>query len=252
MTNILIWGIGGRLGKMITECINNTENCTVVGGVDKYADPHNFSVPIFLSATDINVDADVIIDFSKPDAVFDILPFCLSKNIGAVLCTTGYTEKHQAFINGYADKLPLFQSSNMTIGVNLMIDLCRKACRTLGSKFEIEIVEKHHHLKVDSPSGTALSIAKAINEEFDNSKEFVYGRHSMNERRTPQEIGIHAIRGGTIVGEHEVLFIGNDEILSIKHEAHSKAVFAEGAIKAAQFIKGKRPKIYDMIDLINQ
>lgn len=251
MTRYIIWGIAGRLGHTVMDCIAKTDNAELVCGIDKFADQKNFSIPVYPDTKGLKVNADVVIDFSRPDAIFDILPFCEDHNLGAVLCTTGYTTKHQEYIEGYAAKLPLFQASNMSLGVNLLIDLARKASRTLGQKFDIEIIEKHHNIKVDSPSGTAITIAKAINEEFDNTKEFVYGRHGANERRKPQEIGIHAIRGGTIVGQHDVMFIGNDEVITISHEASSKAVFAEGAIKAGKFIKGRTPKIYNMQDLLN-
>lgn len=250
MTKFIIYGIGGRLGQTLLHCIENDSDCEAVAGVDKFCDKTLFSIPVYDKAEDINEKADVIVDFSRPDAVYDILPMANAKRMAVVLATTGYTDEHERFINEYSDKIVIFKASNMSLGVNLLIDLARRATKALGTKFDIEIIEKHHNIKVDSPSGTAISIAKAINEESDNEYEYVYGRHSRNERRKINEIGIHSVRGGTIVGEHEVMFIGNDEIISISHQATSKAVFAEGAIRAGKFLKGQAPGIYDMIDLL--
>lgn len=252
MTNILIWGIGGRLGTTLLSCLKKDDNACAVGGVDKYANPNDFDIPVFSEINEINIKADVIIDFSRADAVYDILPYAYENNLSVVLCTTGYTELHMAFIDSFVDKIAIFKASNMSLGVNLLIDLCRRATNILGEKFDIEIIEQHHNIKVDSPSGTALTIATAINEELKNSKEFVYGRHSMNEKRQPKELGIHSVRGGTVVGKHEVMFLGNDEIIKISHEASSKAVFTEGAIKAACFLKGKPSGMYDMVDLLSE
>lgn len=250
MTNILIWGVGGRLGGTVLKCLDSNLLAKAVGGVDKFADPINYSIPIYNTACEINVKADVIIDFSRADAVYDILPYAVENNLAVVLCTTGYTDLHLEYINSFKDKLALFRASNMSLGINLLIDLARKATQILGTNYDIELIEQHHNIKVDSPSGTAITIANAINEEMNNTKEFVYGRHSMNAKRQPQELGIHSIRGGTVVGKHEVLFLGNDEVITISHEASSKAVFAEGAIKAGVYIADKKPGMYDMIDLI--
>lgn len=250
MTNIILYGIGGRLGQTLLECINQDDDCTAIAGVDKFCDKALFSIPVYDRPDDIGEVADVIIDFSRPDAVYDILPYAAKKNISVVLATTAHTAEHTAFINKYIDKIAIFKASNMSVGVNLLIDFARRATHALGKKFDIEIIEKHHNIKVDSPSGTAVSIAEAINDESGDYYDFVYGRHNRNERRNSKEIGIHAVRGGTIVGTHDVMFIGNDEILTISHQATSKAVFAEGAIKAAKFLKNKQPGIYDMIDLM--
>lgn len=251
MTNVLIWGIGGRMGKTVLNCLNNNQNASAVGGVDKFAKQEDFSIPIFSRVSDINVKADVIIDFSRAEAIYDILPYAKEHKIPVVLCTTGYSELDLDYINEMSKELPLFKSSNMSIGINLLIDLVRKATNLLGENFDIELIEQHHNVKVDSPSGTALSIANAINEEMNNTLEFKFGRHDNNERRKKNELGIHAVRGGTVVGKHEVLFLGNDETITIKHEASSKAVFAEGAVKASIFISSvKKAGIYTMNDLI--
>lgn len=251
MTNILIWGIGGRLGRTVLQCLDKNEYATAVGGVDKFANQKDFEIPVFANIADINVKADVIIDFSRAEAVYDILPFAKENKLPVVLCTTGYSEIQLDYINEMSKLVPIFKASNMSLGVNLLIDLVRKATQLLGENFDIELIEQHHNVKVDSPSGTALTIAKAINEEMDNTLEFKFGRHDNNCKRQKNELGIHAVRGGTVVGKHEVLFLGNDETITIKHEASSKAVFAEGAIKAAIFLKNiSKPRIYDMSDLI--
>ncbi len=251
MTNVLIWGIGGRMGRTLLECLNKNGNANAIGGVDKFANKADFNIPIFNSVSEINVKADVIIDFSRAEAIYDFLPYAKENKIPVVLCTTGYSELDLDYISEMSKEIPLFKSSNMSIGINLLIDLVKKATNLLGENFDIELIEQHHNVKVDSPSGTALSIANAINEEMNNTLEFKFGRHDSNERRKKNELGIHAVRGGTVVGKHEVLFLGNDEIITIKHEASSKAVFAEGAVKASIFMTSiKTPGIYNMNDLI--
>ncbi len=251
MTNVLIWGIGGRMGRTLLECLNKNSNANAIGGVDKFANKADFNIPIFKSVSEINVKADVIIDFSRAEAIYDFLPYAKENKIPVVLCTTGYSELDLDYISEMSKEIPLFKSSNMSIGINLLIDLVKKATNLLGENFDIELIEQHHNVKVDSPSGTALSIANAINEEMNNTLEFKFGRHDSNERRKKNELGIHAVRGGTVVGKHEVLFLGNDEIITIKHEASSKAVFAEGAVKASIFMTSiKTPGIYNMNDLI--
>lgn len=250
MIKVLIWGIGGRMGKNILESLASFDGAETVGGVDKFADPAGFSVPIFKSGKDVNVKADVIIDFSRPDALDEILEYALSRKVGIMLATTGYTPAQQQAIDDASKSIPVFQSSNMSLGVNLLIELCKKAANFLGENFEVEIIEQHHDQKVDSPSGTALSIADAINGEYDNSMKYVYGRHDKNLRRTKKEIGIHAVRGGTIVGKHDVMFIGKDEVITVAHEAQSRAVFAQGAIRAAIYLTSKKSGKYSMVDLV--
>lgn len=253
MTNVLIWGIGGRMGRTLLECLNKNEYTTAVGGIDKFANQADFNIPIFQNISDINIKADVIIDFSRAEAIYDILPYAKENKIPVVLCTTGYSELDLDYINEMSKELPLFKSSNMSIGINLLIDLVKKATNLLGENFDIELIECHHNVKVDSPSGTALTIAEAINEEMNNTLEFKFGRHDNNERRKKNELGIHAVRGGTVVGRHEVLFLGNDETITIKHEANSKAVFAEGAVKASIYMSTiKTPGIYNMKNLIEE
>ncbi|MEG1963820.1 MAG: 4-hydroxy-tetrahydrodipicolinate reductase, partial [Clostridia bacterium] len=207
MIKVLLWGIGGRLGKAVFDTISTKEEYQVVGGVDKFADSSKYDVPIFKQASEINVKADIIIDFSRPDAVYDILPFAIQTKTPVVIATTGHTDKDMDFIKNASNEIAIFKATNMSLGVNLLINLCKKASQFLADGVDIEIIEEHHNLKVDSPSGTALTIAKSINEQFDNNKEMVYGRHSTNARRQPKEIGIHSVRGGTVVGKHSVLFL---------------------------------------------
>ncbi len=252
MTNILIWGVGGRLGRTVLSCIDASENTKASGGVDKFADPADFNIPIFKGVSDINVKPDVIIDFSRADAIYDMLPYAKENHIPVVLCTTGHTPIHLDYIREMSRDIAIFKASNMSLGVNLLIDLVKRATNVLGDKFDIELLEYHHNIKVDSPSGTAITIADAINKEMNNTLNYKHGRNDSNARRDKRELGIHAVRGGTVVGKHEVLFLGNDEIITIKHEASSKAVFAEGAIKAGIFLAGvKKNGMYDMADLLS-
>lgn len=250
MTNVLICGIGGKMGQHVLECVSSRDDMRVVGGIDKFANAEDFKIPVYKSVFDVKDKVDVIIDFSRPEALADLLKYGTENGVSLVLATTGYTPEQQQAVEEASKKTAVFQSSNMSLGVNLLIELCRKATDFLGDAFEVEIIEQHHNRKVDAPSGTALSIAKAINEEFDNSKEFVYGRHGKDCKRTPKEIGIHAVRGGTIVGKHDVLFIGKDEVITLAHEAQSRMVFAQGAVKAAAFVAQKNQGMYSMKEML--
>ena len=250
MIKVLIWGIGGKMGKNVLECLKNDDEAVCIGGVDKYADPKAFDVPVFADADQIDVVPDVIIDFSRPDALEPLMQFAVAHNCKVVLATTGYSIDQIVQIGKYSEQIAIFKTANLSLGVNLMTALCRKAVQFLGESYDVEIIEQHHNLKVDSPSGTALAIAKAINEEYDNQKRFVYGRNGGDTKRQQDEIGIHAVRGGTIVGKHDVLFIGKDEVITISHEAQSKMVFAVGAVRAAKYIVGHSCGLHDMQDLI--
>ncbi|MEG0356916.1 MAG: 4-hydroxy-tetrahydrodipicolinate reductase [Christensenellaceae bacterium] len=252
MIKILISGANGRLGQTLSACIAPIEDMVVVAGVDKMPNVVANAFPVYDNIDSIIEHVDVIIDFSRPDALHGILEFAQKHSCAAVLCTTGYTSNDKVMIAKYAGHIPLFYSANMSLGVNLQIELAKKAAEFLGDKFDVEIIEKHHNLKVDSPSGTALSIAEHINSVFMNTKEFVYGRTPKSTKREPKEIGIHAVRGGTVVGEHDVLFLGNDEVIEISHKAQSKQVFAEGAIRAAQYIYSKPAGLYSMADIISE
>ncbi len=249
MIKILLNGVNGRLGQTLVSDIAETEGMEVAAGVDIAPAARQNPFPVYASFDEVAEAADIIIDFSRPAALHALLEYAQSKNIGAVLATTGYTDTDKMMIAKYAGHVPLFYSANMSLGVNLQMALAQKAAKVLSSKFDIEIVEKHHNLKVDSPSGTALALAEAINSATHGDHEFVYGRHDSNQRRQHGEIGIHAVRGGTIVGEHDILFLGPDEVIEINHRALSKQVFSQGALRAAQFIHGKPAALYSMQDI---
>ncbi|HBU13092.1 MAG TPA: 4-hydroxy-tetrahydrodipicolinate reductase [Clostridiales bacterium] len=249
MIHILISGVNGRLGQTLVTSIQNAEDMAVAAGVDIRPDAFSNDFPVYADFSSVKEAADVIIDFSRPDALPGLLAYASEHNIPAVLTTTGYTDTDKMMIAKYAGHIPLFYSANMSLGVNLQIELAKRAAEILADSFDIEIVEKHHNQKVDSPSGTALAIAEGINSVLGGSREFVFGRHSRNGKRAENEIGIHAVRGGTVTGEHDILFFGPDEVLEINHRAHSKQVFTEGAVRAARFIYKKDPALYSMTDL---
>lgn len=253
MTGIILSGCNGKMGKAVTKSVAEAEGIEIVGGVDIYAE--NLSgYPVFSSpagiSDDITKKADVIIDFSNPSALAGLLEYAVKNSIPAVISTTGLNDAQINLIKDAAQKIPVFFSANMSLGVNLVCELAKKAAAVLGDSFDIEIIEMHHNQKIDAPSGTALMIADSIKEELDESVKYEYDRHSKREKRTKNEIGIHAVRGGTITGEHQVIFAGLDEIITISHSARSKELFATGAITAAKFICGKPAGLYKMSDMI--
>lgn len=249
MTNIVICGANGKMGQTIYRCVRDRDDCKIIGGVDlnteKYAD-----FPIYSSVSELPEKPDVIIDYSHPSCLSSLLEYCKTNGTPVVLATTGYSDEQISEIKKAASQIPVFFSWNMSLGINLLVELAKKATAILGDKFDIEIVEKHHNQKIDAPSGTALMIANAINETRNNEMNYVYDRHSQRKKREDNEIGIHSVRGGTIVGVHEVLFAGNDETVTISHSAASKTVFAEGSVNAAIFIKNKEAGLYDMNSII--
>ncbi len=248
MTDIILVGCGGKMGRKIAECVSQRDDCRIVAGVDINGGAFDF--PVFNKISDVKT-ADVIIDFSHPSSLPDILEYSVSNRIPAVIATTGLSDADILNIKEAAKLAPIFFTFNMSLGVNLLASLAKTASKVLGDGFDIEIVEKHHNQKIDAPSGTALAIADGINSVCENSNEYVYDRHSSRKKRSKKEIGMHSVRGGTIVGEHDVIFAGNDEIIEIKHTALSKEIFAAGAIRAAKFLKGKEAGMYTMDDLIN-
>ncbi len=249
MTKIILSGCFGRMGKTLQEMIAINDNLEVVAGVDIAL--QNASFPVYQNIANVSENADVIIDFSNPSSLCALLTFAKSTKTPLVLATTGYSEEQINEIKEAAKVVPVFFSFNMSLGVNLILGLAKKATEILGDGFDIEIIEKHHNQKVDAPSGTAIMIANAIDEVKGNSI-YEYDRHSKRQKRRQNEIGIHSVRGGTIVGEHEVIFAGEDEIVSIKHLATSRKIFATGALKAAIYLsKVKTPALYNMNDLIN-
>lgn len=251
MINILLTGCNGRMGKAVAQSVSNNENYSIVAGVDVNSSKIGGDFPTFMNPDDFAGQCDVIVDFSFHTATEGFLNYAVSKNIPIVVATTGHTSEETEYIKKAAEKIPVFYSRNMSLGINLIIALAKKACSSLGTSFDIEIIEKHHNQKLDAPSGTALMIADALKETRDCDTEYVYNRQPVKQKRKETEIGIHAVRGGTIVGEHEVIFAGKDEVITLSHSAASRDVFAEGAVRAAQFIIGKAPGLYDMNDIVN-
>lgn len=247
MINILLCGCSGKMGQNVIKCASTYDDIKIIEGVDK--NQTNVDFNIYDNFDNIPVRPDVIIDFSIPNTLNSLLMYALTNNVPAVICTTGYSEEEIQSIKNASERIPIFFSGNMSLGINVLIELSKKAARALGDNFDIEIIEKHHNQKIDAPSGTALMIANSI-KEIDNDKTFIYDRHELRQKRDPKEIGIHSVRGGSIVGEHEVIFAGHDETITLTHQAQSKEVFAEGSIKAAKFLVGKSPKLYNMGDMI--
>lgn len=251
MVKVILSGCGGTMGKVIASLIPSDASSEIVAGVDPAGATGAESFPVYPAVDQVSEEADVIIDFSHPSALSSILEYCRShKGTAAVLCTTGYTQEQVEQIKNAAKECPLFYSRNMSLGINLLIQLAKKAQAVLGDAFDIEILEMHHNQKIDAPSGTALMIADALSAEADQPMEYVYDRHAQRKKRDSHEIGLHAVRGGTIVGEHEVIFAGRHEVLKISHSAQSKELFANGAVRAAAFMKGKQPGLYDMSDML--
>lgn len=249
MISILLSGACGKMGNAVARCCKEDENVKIIAGVDRAETLCEF--PVFKSFDDVTVKPDVIIDFSNVAVLDSLLEFAVKNNIPAILATTGYSQAQIASINKAATKIPLFFTANMSLGVNLLCSLAKNAVKILGDNFDIEIIEKHHNQKLDAPSGTALMLANAVNSVSDDKYNYEYDRHSKRQKRSKNEIGIHSIRGGTIVGEHDVIFAGHDEVITLSHSAQSKEVFAAGAVKAAKFIVGKDCGMYDMSDILN-
>lgn len=250
MTRIIMKGCNGTMGHVITGLVQNDETAEIVAGIDMKETTGN-DYPVFTSFTTCDVDADVIIDFSSPINIEEMLQYAQKKQVPIVLCTTGLSDADIALVNETSKKVAILRSANMSLGINTLMKLLQAATKVLAdADFDIEIVEKHHNQKVDAPSGTALALADTINEIMNQEYEYNYDRSKLSEKRKKKEIGISAVRGGTIVGEHEIIFAGTDEVIEIKHTAYSKAIFAKGAIQAAKFLAGKEAGMYDMKDVI--
>lgn len=245
MIKIILTGFAGEMGKNLVEIIENTEGLMISAGIDRNS-VAAYSFPQFTSFSQEHIEGDVIIDFSHHSVIASMLDFIEKTQTPAVICTTGINEADEKRIHELSSKVALFKSGNMSLGINLILELAKRATEILEGGFDIEIVEKHHNRKVDAPSGTALMIANAINETLDHRMVYQNGRSGNNCKRQPNEIGIHALRGGTIVGEHSVVFAGLDEIIEIKHSASSRKVFAKGAVNAARFLYQQPPGLYDM------
>ena len=250
MLKIIISGCNGHMGKVVSRIAAEDPEIQIVAGFDiNTAADDGF--PVFADPAEFSGQADVLIDFSHPSALDGILACCKANGIGAVLCSTGYSQEQKAQILKASEVIPVFQSANMSLGINVVADLLKRAASLLGSSYDVEIVEKHHRRKLDAPSGTALALADSVNEELNNEYEYVFDRSSRREQRPKKEIGISAVRGGTIVGDHDVIFAGEDEVITFSHTAYSRAVFGKGAIQAAKFLKGKEPGLYNMSHVID-
>lgn len=250
MIRIILSGCGGSMGKTVTSCAAKSQDCEIVAGIDLNPNMES-TYPVFQNPDDINVEADILIDFSNPSLLPSLLAFGEKRKMPLVLCTTGYSKEQVAALTKVSEKIPVFYSRNMSLGVNLLIELAKKAAKVLGDSFDVEIIEKHHNHKIDAPSGTALMIADGISSALNSEMHYVYDRHSQRKPREKTEIGIHSVRGGTIVGEHDVIFAGPQEVLTISHSAQSKDIFANGSIHAAAFLVCKANGLYNMADLLN-
>lgn len=249
MTRIITTGANGKMGKVIQSVVSAREDCEIVAGVDLNTEPNGL-FPIYPSISEVKEQADVIIDFSNPVLLDELLDYTKKTSTPLVIATTGYSDEQKKKIEDASKDSPIFFTYNMSVGINLLANLAKKATEVLGEDFDIEIVEKHHNQKIDAPSGTALMLADAICEVTPQPMKYEYDRHSKREKRTRNEIGLHAVRGGTIVGEHEIIFAGRDEIITLSHSARSKEIFAVGAVNAAVYMNGKGPGLYQMSDVI--
>lgn len=249
MTRIILSGCNGKMGQVITRLVAEEASCEIVAGLD-INDCLPNPYPVFTVPAECDTAADVIVDFSHPSALEGLLAFAKERGLPVIVSTTGLSAEQREELKEASSEIPVFFSANMSLGINLLIALAKKATQILGDNFDIEIVEQHHNQKLDAPSGTALAIADGISEMLPEPPEYVYDRHSVRRKRRKKEIGLHAVRGGTIVGKHNVIFAGQDEIIELSHEAASKEVFAVGAIKAAEFMKDKPAGYYSMTELI--
>ena len=250
MTKMIMHGCNGRMGHMIIDLVKEDENIEVVAGVDAFGE-NSYDFPVFKSLGECNVEADVIVDFTSASAVDGLLEFCVSKKMPVVLCSTGLSQEQLDKVKEASKSVAILKSANMSYGVNALLKILKEVSPLFAAAgFDIEIVEKHHNQKLDAPSGTAMALADSINESLSNEYEYVYDRSTRREKRPVKEIGISAIRGGTIVGDHDVIFAGKDEVVTLSHRAYSRAVFGKGAIEAAKFLAGKSAGMYDMADVL--
>lgn len=251
MINLLICGIGGKMGRTLLNAAKQDKDINKIIGFDIYKTIDGVDVEVFDDYSNLPKDMDCIIDFSRPEALAGLLDYAKSNNIPVVLATTGYSDEQLDMISQASKDLPIFFSGNMSLGVSVMCELVKIAANKLAEGFDIEIVEAHHNQKVDSPSGTAIMLAQSVNQGLPRPRHLTFGRHSANSKREMDEIGMHSLRGGTVVGEHTVSFFGSDETISITHTAQSKTIFALGAIKAAKFLIGKQNGLYSMKELLS-
>ncbi len=245
---VIVCGACGKMGGNVLSLLEEDPDAIAVCGVDLY--PKEIGIPVYTSFADVKEAADVIIDFSSPIGLSERLEYAKTHKLGIVLASTGFSAEDLAMIQEYSRSVAIFKTANLSLGVNLMQALCKAAAQVLGENYDVEIIERHHNLKKDAPSGTALMLADTLNEAYGNTKRYVGGREGIVGAREKDEIGIHAVRGGTIVGEHEVMFAGEDEIITITHSARSKRVFAVGAIRAAKYLSQKEAGMYEMKHLL--
>lgn len=251
MVRIILRGCNGRMGQEITKLSKSDVETEIIAGVD-LSNRFENSYPVYDSFLKIKEEGDVIIDFSSPNGLKEMLDYSVSTGTPVILCSTGLSEEDLALVRKAAESVAILRSANMSLGINTVIKLIKEAAKVLSDGgFDIEIVEKHHNQKLDAPSGTALLLADSMNEVLGGEYDYVYDRTDVREKRGEKEIGIAAVRGGSIVGDHEVIFAGLDEVIEIKHVAYSRAIFAKGALSAAKFIKGKGPGLYSMQNVIN-
>jgi len=248
MTDFIIQGIYGRMGRTLVEKIAARTDCRVVAGVDREAGQVG-DIPVYANLEELPCKG-VLIEFSAPAACVTAAAYGAAHGIPCVCCSTGLDKQQEAALEAAAAKTAIFRSANMSLGMNVLIELARQATRVLGAEYDIEIIEKHHHNKLDAPSGTALMIADAINAEANGKYEYVYDRTQVRQKRGAQELGISSVRGGGIVGDHDVLFCGAEEVVTISHAAQSRGVFADGAVQAALYLDGRAPGYYTMTDLL--
>ena len=250
MVKIIMHGCNGHMGQVISDIVEKDPDAEIVAGID-IADQGKNSYPVFTDIDACQVEADAIIDFSSAKATDKLLEYSAARQIPVVLCSTGLSQEQLAKVEETSRKVAVLKSANMSLGINTLLKLVQDAARVLAAAgFDMEIVEKHHRLKLDAPSGTALALADSINEAMDNQYHYVYDRSQKREKRDDKEIGISAVRGGTIVGEHEIIFAGQDEVIEFKHTAYSKAIFGKGAVEAAKFLAGKPAGRSDMSDVM--
>ncbi|MGI6201712.1 MAG: 4-hydroxy-tetrahydrodipicolinate reductase [Christensenellales bacterium] len=252
MVRILLHGCNGKMGQAIVRLCGQMDGLTVACGVDKFPAAAAQPFPVYPTLAQCREEADVIVDFSRPDGLDDLLAYALDKGLPVVACTTGLTGEQERRLVEASARIGVLKSANMSLGVNLMQQLSAAAARFLGDAYDIEILEKHHNQKVDAPSGTALALADAINHALEDSKAYVFSRHERHEKREKKELGISALRGGTVTGEHSVFFFGPDEVLEIRHTAYSRDIFAVGALRAARFMADKPSGFYTMQDLLGK
>ena len=250
MTKIIMLGCNGRMGQMITDMVKQDDECTIVAGID-IVDNRDNGYPVYTKLADCDVEADAIIDFTSATDFESRMDYAVDKQIPIIECSTGLSEEQMDYLKKASEKVAVLKSANMSLGNNLLMKLLKEAAVKLaGDGFDVEIVEKHHNQKLDAPSGTALALADSINEAMDDRYEYIYDRSQVRQKRDKKELGISAVRGGTIVGELEVIFAGTDEVITFKHTAYSRAVFAKGSITAAKYLKGKAAGLYDMSDVL--